>query len=746
MKTALRVLFSLLVGASAPAMAEPWGWAEGPSGRTPLTDASVPPDATNIVFAAGTVAPGPLALSNRKLSFTAAAEGTTLAVGGAQSGFGLSGASGDWTFRGISFVGTGDCADMVYDGGAICCSGGRLTMENCTFGNVNSRFTGGAVSAHLMDGDVTASGCTFTGNVAGPLNGMGGALYCSRGSAGTGTLRLDGCTFRGNSAQNGGAVATVRVIDDFESPMPVEMSGCTFRGNTADYSGGAIDDEGDLLVENTLFADNGAAIQGGAICAGTSDPDWAGAGLTVLAGTEFRGNSATNALSDCRYWTAGGAISLAGGGYSLSVDGRHVVFAGNCAATPAGACGGAISAAEGTAASVSLAQFLANRAESAGGAVFSWGDECVITTSIFSNDTVTAGTGFGGAVAVETGAALVMSNSTVRGANGTAVLADRAPATLVNCVIADNGETDISVFGEGSSFTAAYTAYGTARVQVGSPVATNACLSGLGAETYRGGSLRLKSEEYNPVAALGLVQTALDHDGVAYGSMREGYSMGAFECPTPKDGPVIEIVSVTWYHDRAEGLNYPRMEIRFAGGDASRITGVTFACGGTDHELPAADVARLKTAVAGQVLSFGVDPSTFKQYPNSPANWGFVPPENRMFGVYDATRPVGFSVAVKGTLRISEVVPIAEGPRRTLAAARQRTVPVAARFSDFRAGERISGLVESATGARVWLFGCVALGADWQLVGEVETDGEGRFTAAVPEGLRFFRLEAEVDR
>ena len=120
MKTAARVLFTLFVGASVPALAEPWGWTEGPSGRTPLTDASVPSDATNVVFAAGTVTLSPLSLSNRKLQFTAASEGTTLVVGGAQSGFDLSGAAGDWTFRGIAFRGSGECADTVYDGGAIC--------------------------------------------------------------------------------------------------------------------------------------------------------------------------------------------------------------------------------------------------------------------------------------------------------------------------------------------------------------------------------------------------------------------------------------------------------------------------------------------------------------------------------------------------------------------------------------------------------------------------------------------------
>ena len=745
MKELAAVLFGLLIAPSV-VFAEPWGWAEGPSGRTPLTDATIPSDATNVAFAAGEIAFDGIALADRELSFTANPSGTTLVVGGAQSGFDLSGASGVWTFRGVGFRGRGERPDLIYDGGAIVCRGGRLTLEGCVFVNLSSRFTGGAVSAYLMDGDVTISNCTFTGNAAGPLNGMGGALYTSRNSSGTGVLRLGGTAFEGNFAQNGGAVSTVRVIDDFESPMPVKITGCTFRGNMADYSGGAVDDEGDLSVTNTLFEDNGAALQGGAICAGTSDSDWAGADLAVLAETVFRGNSATNAVSDGRHWTAGGAVSLAGEGYSLSVDGRHVVFAGNRAATPSGAYGGAISAAEGTVAYVSLAEFFANRAETAGGAVFSWGDECVIATSIFSNDTVTAGTGFGGAVAVETGAALVMSNSTVRGAKGTAVVADGAPATLINCVIVDNGETDISVFGEGSSFTAAHMAYGTARVLVGSPVVTNACLSGLGAEIYRGDSLRLKSEKYNPVAALGLVQTAMDHDGVAYGSKPEGYSMGAFECPTPKDDPVIEIVSVTWYHNRSDGLYYPRLEIRFVSGDASRITGVTLACEGTDHELPAADVTRLKTATVGHTFFFGVDPESFTQFEGSPENWGFVPPKDRLFGVSEATRPVGFSVTVKGTLRIAEVVPIVESPRRMLAAARPRTVPVTARFTDFRIGERISGQIESVIGSKIALFGCAALGLNWQVVGEIERDGEGRFTTVVPKGLRFFRLEAEVDR
>ena len=748
MKTAARVLFTLLVSASVPALAEPWGWAEGPSGRTPLTDASVPADATNVVFAAGTVTPSPLSLSNRKLQFTAASEGTTLVVGGAQSGFDLSGASGDWTFRGIAFRGSGECADTVYDGGAICCSGGRLTLENCTFDNVNSRFTGGAVSAYLMDGDVSVSNCTFAGNVSGPMNGMGGALYASRGPSGTGTLRLDGCTFRGNSAQNGGAVATVRVIDDGERPMPVEMSGCTFRDNSADYSGGAIDDEGDLSVTNTLFADNGAALQGGAICAGTSDPDWAGADLTVFAGTEFRGNSATNAVDDSRYWTCGGAIAVAEAGFSLSVSGRHVVFDGNRAESASSSSGGAIAAVEGTEVEVSCAAFLANRASSGGGAVGSWGDKLGISTSIFSNNTVTAANGYGGAVSVESGAALTMRNATVRGSNGTAVDAYQSKATLVNCIVVDNGTTDISVGGgAGAELVAGYTSYGRAEVAEGTPVTTNACFSGRDSSIYRGATLYLESASaYLPEASEGLVQEAWDFDGVKYGSHPAGYSMGAYECGTPTE---IEILSTTWYHNRSDGLYYPRLEIRFTGGDANRITGLTLTCEGVDHELPAADVARLKAASARDVLAFGVDPTTFVQYPNSPANWGFVPPEpagNRLFGVADPTRPIEFSVAVKGTLRMAEVVTVSGTMRALTVAQMPTTVPVSARFAEFRVGERLSGSVDSVWNATVWLWGCTSLGDEWQLVGELEVEADGTFSAAVPDGLRFFRLEAEVPR
>lgn len=741
-RAALVAALPLFAGA-APTI--PWGWAEGPSGRTELTDYTVPSDATNVIFVAGEIVFDGIVLADRVLSFAANPAGTTIVVDGTCSGFDLSGASGNWTFRGVAFRGTGEREDTLYDGGAICCRGGRLTLVDCSFSGLNSRFTGGAVSAYLMDGDVTVSNCTFNRNVTGPMNGMGGALYASRNGGASGVLRLTGCTFAGNSAQNGGAVSTVRVVDDGEEPMPIEIDGGSFSGNSADYSGGAIDDEGTLSVTNTLFAENNAGIQGGAICAGTSDSEWLGAEVVVLAGTVFRGNSATNSIDDDRYWTSGGAIAVVGEGYALKVTGRYVVFEDNRVESETTSYGGAIAAVKGTSVDVFCAAFLANQAGKAGGAVCAWGDSLGLSTSIFSNNTVTATDGFGGAVAVENGATLTLSNATVRGSNGGAVDAYQSKATLVNCVIVNNGMTDISVGGgAGAELVAEYTSYGRAEVAEGTPVTTNVCFSGRDQSIYLGTTLLLDSQgAYLPEASEGLVQEAWDFDGVKYGSRPAGYSMGAYECGTPTE---IEIVSTTWYHNRSDGWYYPRLEIRFTGGDASRIIGVTLTCEDVDHELPEEDVARLRAASARDVLAFGVDPTTFVQYPNSSEDWGFVPPTNRLFGVYDATRTNELKVTVHGTLRMAEVVSVPQTTRLKTASQLPVTIPVSARFSELRIGERISGEIDSAWNATVWLWGCAALGDEWKLVGELEIGADGAFSMAVPDGLRFFRLEGEAPR
>ena len=126
---------------------------------------------------------------------------------------------------------------------------------------------------------------------------------------------------------------------------------------------------------------------------------------------------------------------------------------------------------------------------------------------------------------------------------------------------------------------------------------------------------------------------------------------------TARPDPRYEIVQVNWYHNRSDGLFYPRVLVRFIGGEASRLVGFTLTCEGTERELPESCIMAMRNAAAGDVFAFGVDPTTFVRYPNSPENWGFVPPEDRMLGAHDATRPVGFSPDVQGTPHVDPEKP-----------------------------------------------------------------------------------------
>ena len=738
---------ALILAFCGNALAEVWGVARGAdgavlwkfetSGAVSLTDAELPEGTVEIAFAKS-VSVASVALTNRTLTFTG--DGVKLTTDGKASAFRL--ADGNWTFDGLAFEGPGALPDKAhYFGGAIDCRGGTLTVTNCSFAKLVTRFNGGAISARLMGGNVSISDSVFAQNACGPVNGTGGAIYASARAGAAATLRLCDCMFCGNSAQSGGAVTTVCTTSDEEDPVGLDVQGCTFDGNAVDYSGGAAFVGGNAFVSNTLFSANGANVQGGAICSSAiAAPGELAPRLQIRSGTVFRGNSATNDS----IWTCGGAIALWGEAAALDVDGRHVVFAENEAKSAKGAYGGAVYVATGTVARLSLAQFLGNESQTGGGAVFADEAGVVVQTSVFSNNTVTAAKGYGGAVAAE-GATLTVSNSTVRGSNGGAVDAYRSKATLVNCVVVDNGATDVSVGGgSGAELVAEYTSYGRAEVAEGTPVTTNACFSGRDKSIYLGESLYLDSlGAYLPEACEGVEQEAWDFDGVKYGSRPAGRSMGAFECPTLTE---IEIVSTTWYHNRSDGLYYPQIRIRFIGGDAHRIAGVTLTCGGVNHELPETDVARLRAAATGEVVSFGVDPATFVPYPNSPANWGFVPPANRLFGIHDASRPPEFAVTIKGTLRMAEVVAVPVAPRLLTAARMSTTIPVRARFTEFRIGERLSGKIEAAWDATVFLWGCASLGDGWKPVCPLEIDADGGFSTVVPDGLRFFRLEAEVAR
>ncbi len=144
--------------------------------------------------------------------------------------------------------------------------------------------------------------------VNGRANDNGGAIYAERLS----TLTIENCTFQGNVAANGGAVAT-NGWGANDAGVVVTISGSAFDGNTATApgipgggnGGGALYLSGGsaATVSDSLFTGNQAS-NGGAIHLLHSN--------LLATGTTFTGNSAQNA--------AGG-----GGGGAIYMDGTKAL-------------------------------------------------------------------------------------------------------------------------------------------------------------------------------------------------------------------------------------------------------------------------------------------------------------------------------------------------------------------------------------------------------------------------------------
>ncbi len=250
---------------------------------------------------------GNLTVTNSTFSANDAESGSavinvgTMAVSGCKfndntAGKGGAGAvnnSGTATLSGCTFTG-----DFAGNAGAVY-NKGKLTLKNCTFTNNTANDNGGAIgNAGTMD----VNGCTFAGNTAGSAGAIynsgiatltgctfvgnnamtaGGAIVSDEGStmtlkdcnftnntvigaegfgagavANVGNMTLIGCTFTGNSANQGGAIL---------NGGPLTVNGCTFIGNTANYYGGAIaNSDGDITAHFNRFINN-SAVAGSAI-------------------------------------------------------------------------------------------------------------------------------------------------------------------------------------------------------------------------------------------------------------------------------------------------------------------------------------------------------------------------------------------------------------------------------------------------------------------------------------------------
>jgi len=207
-------------------------------------------------------------------------------------------------------------------GGAIYSGYGNLTVDDSTFISNNAMY-GAAINN--IGGYLTVRGCNFTENVATALEedyGLGGGAIYNWGLYGDGiypaTLIVEGCTFQGNVARDGGAIygyglsnctITNSIFADNRATSVdggaiennggiLNLTNCIFTNNTANGNGGAVFTDGDFSAVNCTFTNN-TAYTGGAIYAEDSN--------SVITGCNFTGNTVTSEYDGYEDYGYGGA-------------------------------------------------------------------------------------------------------------------------------------------------------------------------------------------------------------------------------------------------------------------------------------------------------------------------------------------------------------------------------------------------------------------------------------------------------
>ena len=204
--------------------------------------------------------------------------------------------------------------DVDAIGGGAMSLGAESTTQiaNATFDSNTSGFNGGAIgtrnalSASNVAAALDITDSTFTGNKAlgtvtstfkdGAISltgGNGGALdnhfYNSEGK--DGYAYVSGSTFTDNEALNGGAIYNNGTEDSAGKIAKLYLSDSTFSGNQASGRGGAIYNEGTLVLKGVDFKDNlvttkeskGSAIYNN--------------GTVTIDNASFSGNKSTNAFA-----------------------------------------------------------------------------------------------------------------------------------------------------------------------------------------------------------------------------------------------------------------------------------------------------------------------------------------------------------------------------------------------------------------------------------------------------------------
>lgn len=237
-------------------------------------------------------------------------------------------------------------------GSGIFNGGGTLTAKGCAFSNNSAKRGGGGIAVTPMS-TATVEDCTFDSNSA--ADGSGGGIFNG------GTLRMNACTFSGNSAgflgggiaNDGELILTSSTLSNNSVTVDVFSEGggifnggtlrasfCTISGNEGRRAGGGLFNEGDLTLADSTVSGNNAVGGGGIANLGnltvtdstfSSNSADIGGGISSDAGTVMLTNCtlfANSASND------GGGVGLRGG----TLTARSCTIAGN----GAGGSGGGI--------------------------------------------------------------------------------------------------------------------------------------------------------------------------------------------------------------------------------------------------------------------------------------------------------------------------------------------------------------------------------------------------------------------
>ena len=236
-------------------------------------------------------------------------------------------------------------ADSVFDANSATLQGGaiynyaNLTVTNSVFnGNfiVEDEATtwssfGGAI-ANTKNGSLTVTGGKFDGNSA--VQGGAIATFVDYGSADTADLTVTNTDFSLNSSMYGGGIYVQTGTAD-----ATVVTGGTFTANSASYGGGAICRcYGALTVTGSEFVGNTAANDGGAISfwnswdTTTSVADAKFTGNTALYGGAISHSwaSAPVAITGSTFTANGGEKTLQGGAIWNDANSTGVVTVSGC--------------------------------------------------------------------------------------------------------------------------------------------------------------------------------------------------------------------------------------------------------------------------------------------------------------------------------------------------------------------------------------------------------------------------------